>query len=165
MKIAVRNILLVLVAWVYIFGSAGFTVHHCCCKKHYHVTCAIVNAWEHYVYSGCEKYAKQSDNHAKKENISNNESDNGFIAVVKAPEKHCADILFTMDASQYNNEDNLQTPVNYAVELLQYLPVDINSISMTQYFGNDINLFYNYDISHYRYRSWCTPDVLCTFII
>lgn len=162
MKTAIRNIVFALTIWVYIFGSSGFTVHHCCCKKHYHTTCAIINAWEHYVFSGCEKHNRDASEVSRQ----NEDGSSSQMTIVKKAKGHCTDFLYTMESQWYSNEDNLQAPAKYIVELLQYLPVDLHTITESQYFGADIEFFYNYDTSHYRYRQWCpAPDVLCTFII
>ncbi len=158
MKTAIRNIVFLAVILGYIFGSSGFTVHHCCCKKHYHVTCAIINAWEHYVFSGCEK----EHHNAAIEAISDDDKSNSSI---KAAKKHCADFVYTMDGSQYSNEDNLHAPENYLVELFQYLPEDLNSVSNNLYFSVDSGPLLHFDTSHSRYRQWCRPDILCTFLI
>lgn len=158
MKTAFRNIIFIMVVWVYIFGSSGFTVHHCCCKKHYHVTCAIFNAYEHYVFSGCEK-------HTRKDQIEKTASDKDDICVVKAPKKHCADLLFTLNSEEYNSTDNLKVPASTVMELLQYLPTDTDTIFSNQYAGADVDLFLNYDTFRYRFRPRCTPNILCTFIM
>lgn len=147
-----------MVIGAYIFGSSGFTVHHCCCKKHYHVTCSIINAYENYIFSGCEKHT----HNAKIEEAMCEEEG---ISVIKAPKRHCADILFTINAEEYNNEDNLKVPINFTEELIQYCILCSDSISDNQYQNTGVNLFFSYDASHYRYRPWCTPDILCTFII
>lgn len=145
MKAALRNIVFLMVIWTYIFGSAGFTVHHCCCHKHYHTTCAIFEAYSPYVYEDCQMQKDSIDDAVK----------------IRKP-KHCANFVYSLDGEKYSNENTLHAPILWLVLLITLLS-DFNfSIQDTDFL---VNTLYYYGVAHYKYRPWCTPDILCTFKI
>lgn len=145
MKAAFRNIIFLMVIWTYIFGSSGFTVHHCCCNKHFHTTCAIFNAYNPYVFEDCHMLEDSIDN----------------IVKIRKP-KHCSNFVYSLDGEKYSNNNVLKAPICWLVELITLLSEPNLSISDSNSLANAL---YYCGITHYKYRPWCTPDNLCTFKI
>lgn len=135
-----QYVVLVLVLGTYIFGSAGFTIHHCCSKKHYHTTSAILNAFHPYIIEDCKKY---------QEHISADK------AIKIRQNRHCGNWVYSMSSMKYNNEDNQESSYLFSMAFFKLILPE-NSFQ-------DISLQKDHpfcDVSHIKKRRWREPDVL-----
>jgi hypothetical protein len=89
MKNYLKNIILFFVVAIYFFGTAGFSIHHCCCKKSYHTTCAIFNSFNPYIEHDCIKYQE----HISADKI-----------LKYRQSRHCGEFIFSKLTEKYNNE-------------------------------------------------------------
>ncbi len=147
MKAAIKNIILMSVICSYVFGAAGFTVHHCCCTHTFHTTSAIVSIFTPpYSISECEDHTQCNCDDS--------------IKIRKA--RYCGDEVYSLDGVQYNNVNNLEAPEYIQIELLELLSYHKeDSIKPVQLGEN--NLYF--DTSPQKYRHWHSYNILCTFRI
>ena len=145
-KAIMKHIFILSVIAAYIIGTAGFTLSHCCCSKTFMTTSSIINAYTH---NSQEAYANHVDDVAVE--------DGGDVLKQR---KCCGDSVYSMDNVNYSNEDNLQAPALYLVELLPLPQLPDSSFKFVTIFDTDIIC----DISHFRLRKGCAPDILCTFL-
>ena len=132
--------------FAYIFGTAGFTLSHCCCSKTFKTTSSILNAYTH---NSQKAYINHTDEAEDLEGVH----------TIKQ-RKCCGDSVYSMDGVNCSNEDNLQAPSLYLVEILALLPLSDDFCSVSSSVVADIIC----DISHFRLRKGSAPDVLCTFL-
>jgi len=146
MKAVIKYIMIISVMFAYIFGTAGFTLSHCCCSKTFKTTSSILNAYTH---NSQKAYINHTDEAEDLEGVH----------TIKQ-RKCCGDSVYSMDGVNYSNEDNLQAPSLYLVEILALLPLPCDFCSVSSSVVTDIIC----DISHFLLRRGTSPDLLCTFL-
>lgn len=132
--------------FAYIFGTAGFTLSHCCCSKTFKTTSSILNAYTH---NSQKAYINHTDEPEDLEGVH----------TIKQ-RKCCGDSVYSMDGVNYSNEDKMHSPVLYLVELLALSPLSDSFFKLQTSIGTVIIC----DISHLRLRKGCESDILCTFL-
>lgn len=146
MKAIMKHILILAVIAAYLFGTAGFTLSHCCCSNTFKTTSSIINAYTH---SSQKAYANHTDEVADVDGVQSLKQ-----------RKCCGDSVYSMDGVNYNNEDNMHSPVLYLVELLSLPPLPDSFFKLET--SIDTNIIC--DIYHFRLRKGCAPDILCTYL-
>lgn len=112
----IRNIILFHIIAVYFFGTAGFTIHHCCCHKSYNVTNAVLNIFHPYVEHNCKRIA---------EHISADK-------VLKFRQyRHCGEWNYTILGENYNGSQKtlIQSPI---LDLLAIIQIPVLEIIKSQ---------------------------------
>ncbi len=138
--------MIISVMFAYIFGTAGFTLSHCCCSKTFKTTSSILNAYTH---NSQKAYINHTDEAEDLE---------GVYTIKQR--KCCGDSVYSMDGVNYSNEDKMHSPVLYLVELLALSPLSDSFFKLQTSIGTDIIC----DIFHLRLRKGCESDILCTFL-
>lgn len=146
MKAVIKYMMIISVMVAYIFGTAGFTLSHCCCSKTFKTTSSLLNAYTH---NSQKAYFNHTDEAVDLEGVQ----------TIKQ-RKCCGDSVYSMDGVNYSNEDNLQAPAVCLVEILALLPHPDDICS----FSSSLVIDTICDISHFWLRRGATPDLLCTFL-
>ncbi len=148
MKTIARDSILVVVVALYIVGSIGFTVHHCCCHKFYHTSCCLLDGFSPYKIDGCHKIAEDLLAGDK---------------LVFKQYRHCGDFVYSMEHGKYSHTEKQNAPILYLVMIQDLSDNLVFSDISNQASFNDISdiFFYN----HVFKRRWQNQESLCSFLI
>lgn len=147
MKALLKHTAFLFVVAVYLIGTAGFKLSHCCCSKSFNVIPSLIDAYKQISYK---------DNHMHVEDLSDSSCTCSF-----KQRKCCGDSVYSMDGVNYSNEDVLSVPMCNFVELLTLLPVEDDTLLS----GYDVKNFEYCDLlSLEKLRRVASPDLLCTFL-
>lgn len=132
----------------YIFGASGVTVHHCCCTKHFHSTCAIFDAYKPYIIQDCEKYKESLEA-------------SGPVKVTK--KRCCSDFLYNMDGIKYKNQANMSSPDLFLYKIFSILSHQGESTSMSVTASEVVEYIFYDSTDMVRHRS--LPDLFCKLLL